>query len=336
MSAPHLQQYMTAQEYIQSKLDELKQPAGLARPRDNEQLVEAISKIILSKKFRKYSASPEFIEHIKQSIRLNIENDAPINLTFLHGAYKLWRLEESPEPDWAELFALMHYTNWLKPICEIYEPGVWFDAFVDDLILPKLDGVSLEEVDSYKRGYQDILDFLKQRQPANFRMSITGVADQFASAQAFEDKLEKDIARFVANLTGDLPEVSEERAIMIELNAKPNPEQQADPDWLKKNVLIHDAYITMTKLETGYTFRPDKVLAFTQPLPSGNFLGVGSTKDSIAKFWAGVGVLKPRGDSFRQIVLSPKQLQNADFETQSIQIPGLVGKNFTKIRLLRA
>jgi hypothetical protein len=335
MSAPHLHIIMTAQEYIQSKLDELQQSADLERPSENEQLVEAITKIILSKKFRKYSASPEFIERIKQSIRLNIQRDQPINLTFTHGAYKLWRLEESPEPDWAELFALMYYTNWLKPICEIYEPGVWFDAFVDDLILPKLDGINLEDVDTYKRNYQKILDFLKQYQPANFKMTITGVADQFASTQAFEDKLEKDIAKLAANIPGGLPEVSKERAAMIALNAKPNPEQQKDPDWMKQNVLVHDAYITMTKRETGYSFRPDKILVFTQPLPTGNFLGVGSTKDSIAKFWAGVGVLKPRDGSFRQIILSPKQLESAEFDTQSIKMPGLDGKNFTKIRMLR-
>ena len=103
---------------------------------------------------------------------------------------------------------------------------------------------------------------------------------------------------------------------------------------MKQNILMHDAYITMTKRETGYTFRPDKILAFTQPLPSGNFLAVGSTKDSIAKFWTGVGALKPKDDSFRQIILSPKQLQNAKFDIQDITISGLRGKNFAKIRLL--
>lgn len=326
---------MTAQEYIQSKLEELKQPANVERPTD-EQLVESISKIILSKKFRKYSASPKLIEHIKSSVQLNIEHSEPINLTFTHGAYKLWRLEEAPEPDWAELFALMYYTNWLKPICEVYKPGVWFDAFVDDLILPKLDGISLDDVNTYKRSYQKILDFLKQYRPQNFKMTITSVADQFESAQAFDEKLKKDIARFAAKIPDGLPEVSEERMAMIELNAKPNITTQKDPNWLKKNVLIHDAYITMTKRETGYSFRPDKILVFTQPLPSGNFLGVGSTKDSIAKFWTGVGVLKPRNESFRQIILSPKQLQHAVFDAQTVDIPALQGKNFTKVRVLRA
>jgi hypothetical protein len=47
----------------------------------------------------------------------------------------LWRIDEAPEADFAELFSSMYYVKWLKPVCEIYKPGVWFDFFVDDLIL---------------------------------------------------------------------------------------------------------------------------------------------------------------------------------------------------------
>ena len=136
---------MTAQEYLRTKLTDLKKPIGLEKPKGNEELIEAIYRLLLSKKFRKYSATEQLQEHIKSAIRLNVGNQQPINLTFTQGAYKLWRLEEAPEADWAELFAAMHYTRWLNPICQIYKPGVWLDFFVDDLILPKLNDISLEE-----------------------------------------------------------------------------------------------------------------------------------------------------------------------------------------------
>lgn len=325
---------MTPQDYIQSELEKLSQPASITRPANNEQLAEEILRILTSKKFRKYSANPALINHIKQSIQLNIERGEPINITFTHGAYKLWRFEEAPEVDWAEFFSLMYYTKWLKPICEIYNPGVWFDSFVDDLILQKLDNISAQEVASYMESYRNIHQFLKGFQPTNFKMTITGVSDQFDSVQAFEAKLAGDIAKFAANFPDGLPEPTETQAKMIELNAKPNPEQRKNPDWMKNNVLMHDAYITMTKRETGYAFRPNKILAFTQPLTSGAFLAVGSTKDSIAKFWTGVGALQPRDVSFRQIILPPSQLSKASFEFQPTSIPDLTGKNFTKIRVI--
>jgi len=285
---------MTAQDYIQAKLTELRQPQGLPKPQNNDELADTIFKLLMSKKFRKYSASPEFIEHIKQSIRGHIEAGTPINVTFTHGAYKLWRFEESPEVDWAELFALMYYTKWLAPICEIYEPGVWFDSFVDDLILPKLNNLSMDEIIAYKQSYQKVIDFLKAYQPDNFKMTITGAGDLFDSLAAFEEKLAKDVEEYAATLPDGLPEVSDKRKAMIELNVHPNKTVQNDPDWMAKNVLVHDAYISKTKRGVGYTFRPDKILAFTQPLPVGLFLAVGSTKDTIAKFWTGIGALKPR------------------------------------------
>ena len=325
---------MTAQEYIQSQLQELMQPLGLERPDNEELLVEAIFRIIMSKKFRKYSANDDFIKHIKESIRLNIERGDPINLTFTHGAYKLWRLEESPDADWGELFALMYYTKWLKPICEIYKPGVWFDSFVDDLILPRIDDISLDEVVNYKQSYKNVLSFLKQFQPSNFRMTITGVSEQFDSPEAFHKKLDKDVSKHASGFPSGFPPVSDARAAMIELNVKSSSALRKQANWMHMNTLIHDAYISLTKRETGYTFRPDKILVFTQPLPSGVFLGVGSTKDSIAKFWAGVGALRPRDDSFRQIILSPNQLEASSFEWSTINIKGLAGKNFTKIRVL--
>jgi len=325
---------MTAQDYIQAKLTELRQPQGLPKPQNNDELADTIFKLLMSKKFRKYSASPEFIEHIKQSIRGHIEAGTPINVTFTHGAYKLWRFEESPEVDWAELFALMYYTKWLAPICEIYEPGVWFDSFVDDLILPKLNNLSMDEIIAYKQSYQKVIDFLKAYQPDNFKMTITGAGDLFDSLAAFEEKLAKDVEEYAATLPDGLPEVSDKRKAMIELNVHPNKTVQNDPDWMAKNVLVHDAYISKTKRGVGYTFRPDKILAFTQPLPVGLFLAVGSTKDTIAKFWTGIGALKPRDGSYRQLVLSPSQLENVHATFEPISIPELTGKNFNRIRVL--
>lgn len=325
---------MTTQEYIQSKLDDLCKPLGLRKPADDEQLAEAIFKIIMSKKFRKYSANLELIEHTKNAIRLSIKKREPINFTFFHGAYKLWRLDESPEVDWAELFALMYYTSWLKGICEIYEPGVWFDFFVDDLIVPKIDNIDLSDIKAYRESYQKLIDFLKQYQPVNFKMTITGVGEQFESPEAFERKLQEDIKRHAATLSGGLPMLSESQIAMIELNAKVTSEQKKDPKWREKIALMHDAYISITKRETGYHFMPNKIKVFTKPLPSGTVLAVGTTKDSVAKFWAGVGALKPRDGSYRQVVLSPKQLKVAKFEWEDVNMSGLNGKNFRKVRLL--
>lgn len=320
---------MTAQEYIQSKLDSLKQSGNIQTPETKDELIETIYRLLLSKKFRKYAASPELQQHVRSAIKLNVENNQPINITFLHGAYKLWRLEESPRADFAELFALMHYTNWVKQVCEIYQPGVWFDFFVDDLIVPKLDNVPIQDIHTYIDSYKKVIDFLKPYQPTNLKMTITTVGSQFESEQAFDESLQKNLEKITAD---GLPVLTDTQRAMVELNTKVTDEQLQDPEWREKVFQIHNAY-GATKAEPGYhKDRPEKILAFTQSLPMA--IAVGSTKDSIMKFWIGVGVLKPLDDSFRQVVMSQGQLENVTFEWQDVRIQGLNDMNFSKIRVL--
>ncbi|HSW99320.1 MAG TPA: hypothetical protein VLF71_05810 [Candidatus Saccharimonadales bacterium] len=335
MTIPHLHLFMTANSYIQTKLNELKQPLGLlAAEGGRDALVAQIVKLLLSKKFRKYSAKPELIEHIWKSVRLHVEKQEPLEFTFFHGAYKLWRLDEAPDPDWAELFALLHYSNWLKPVCEIYQPGVRFDFFVDDLIVPKLNNVSLDVVTRYIDSYQKLIDFVHGYQPENMSFTITPVGSLFASPEAFDESVAKNLEKLTAELPGGVPILDEQHLLTVELNVRASDEQKADPQWREKVQRLHDAYM-ISKAGTGYTKdRPDKILTFVSPLPAGMTLSLGTTKDSIMKFWVGVGVLKPDGDGFRQVIISWRQLQEAHFTFEDTRIAGLDGKNFQKIRVL--
>lgn len=136
-------------------------------------------------------------------------------------------------------------------------------------------------------------------------------------------------------MPGGLPELTDAQRATTTLNVKATPEQLADPQWHEKVELVHSAYLRV-KDSTGYSTQRHKIRVFTQPFPSGTCIAVGSTKDTIAKFWVGVGALKPHAGSFRQVILSPKQLEAARFHGQDIAINGLSGKNFSHIRVLDA
>ena len=316
---------MNAKQYIEDKLTKLKTPSN-TQPEDD--LEVQIVHLLLSKKFRKYSANESLINHIKESVHYCVEKNQPINLTFLHGAYKLWRLEEAPEVDWAELFSLIYYSEYVKPICEIYKPGVWFDFFVDDFIVEIIDNYKPEEVKAYIDSYQKLLDFLKPYQPKNLKMTITTVGSRFASREDFDQALEKQL-----EIT-PMPELSDDGARMVELNVRPTDGQTDDPNWREKIYRIHDAYLAIKGAVGYHKNRPDKILVFNQPLPSGTTISLGTTKSSIAKFWVGVGALKPSEDSYKMIVLSPKQLEETPCEWEDVNI-GLTGKNFQKVRVIK-
>jgi len=334
MSVPHLQHLlMTAQDSIQSALNKLKQPVELPQPKNEAELIDTIFKLLTSKKFRKYSLTEEYAAHIRNAITENVRASQPINLTFLGGCYKLWRLDEAPESDWAELFAGMYYSRWLKPVCAIYEPGVWFDFFLDDIIVSRINNLPESDVEAYRTSRQNVLDFLKPYQPSNFNMTLTGISSLFKTRDEYEQKLEQAIQKLSSELPGGLPELSEADLATTALNVKATPEQLADPKWREKVELVHSAYM-MVKGATGYSAPASKIRVFTQPFPNGTCIAVGTTKDSIAKFWVSVGALQPRGEDLRQLVLSPKQLEAATFNWQDVHLEGLKGKNFSKIRVL--
>lgn len=318
---------MKSQEYIERQLKNLKEfnPRNVSK----ENLADEIFRLVMSKKFRKYSANPALVEQIKSAIKLRVDSNQPIIFVFPHGAYKLWRLEEAPYPDWAELFAAMYYTKWLKPICEIYAPGVILDFYVMDLIIPKINNIPLEDIEAYIKEYQKILDFLKVYQPKNLKMTITRAGSQFLSEQDFEEALKE----YIEKLSTSSPKLVEEELKIVELNTKVTQEQQKDPTWKEKVLLIHDAYINMER-DKGYYFNANKIPVTTQSGGSGRLLAVGTTKTSIAKFWVGVGVLMRIGDSYMEYILSPKQLESAEFTKEEISIAGLDSRNFKRIRIV--
>lgn len=321
---------MNAQDFIQTKLNELKSPLGLSRIQNKEELVEAIFRYVTSKKFRKYALSPEASERIRSSIAKNVEANEPIKATLVFGGYKLWRFDEAPEADWAELFSLIYYSNWMKPICEIYEYGVWYDFFSDDVIVSIINNIPPDDTLAYGNSFKQLLHFLKPYQPANLDMTYNRVGDQYESFDAFRADLEAQTVSLSASLEGGYPSLDEKSKSALDLNVKLTEEQETDPLWREKVQLLHDAYMQVGGRRPYYR-TPDKFNVMTTPL--NGMLSVGTTKDSIMKFWVGTGVLKPRDDGYRQIILSPNQLEKTSFDWQDVSL-GIEGKNFKKIRIV--
>jgi len=322
---------MTAQKYVQSKLDSLKLVPNIVKPAERNLLAELIFRTVMSKKFRKYSVNSEYVDHIRPAITLCLSRHEPIKFSMVFGGYKLWRLEESPEVDWAELFSMIYYTDWVKSICAVYKPGVWFEYFSDDSIVPKIENVPLGDTARYIQSFRNLLAFLKPYLPENLDMTLTRVAEQYKSEKDFEDDLATNYKELQSSI--GLPKLNDELRATLDLNVKLTPEQKQDPKWREKVQLLHDAYAQVSWRRPYYR-RPDKLMVVPVPIP--NAITVGTTKDSIMKFWIGTGALRQIEDSFRQVILSPNQLKQSRFSYQDINIPNLQSKNFAKIRIIQS
>lgn len=209
---------------------------------------------------------------------------------------------------------------------------MWFDFFSDDVIVPRLNNLPANDVEAYKTSFEALLKFIKPYQPKNLNMTLSRVIDQYDSPEDFEREFSKQTELLTDKLGGNLPEMDEAAKATVELNVKATPQQKQDPQWREKVQFIHDSYAAVSKRRPYYRpLKMHKIMVVTTPL--WGMLTVGSTKDSTMKFWVGAGVLKTRENSFRQVILSPAQLQKIAYQTETTSLDGLRGKNFGRIRV---
>jgi hypothetical protein len=321
---------MTAQDYILFRIKELKEPI-LANDIGNLPLEEAIYAKVMSKKFRKLKPGDEAVKITRNAIQLFVKENKPIRIFEMFGGNKLWRFDEAPEIDWAELFSLIYFVQWARLIASVYKPGVTFEYFSQDISVESLNNVPRAETNKYSETFRALLKYIKPYLPANVEVIYTRHFDLFKDPQDYYIELEEAKKQILKKNSGELPKMDEHQYAATELNVKLKPEQADDPLWREKVELEHQA-IFQTKTLKKVSNNPYKI--WTCPTYYSDSVVTGSTKRSLAKFWAGVGVLQPQGDSFTELVLTPKQLESAKFNWEDIDIPGLEGKNFKKIRML--
>lgn len=326
---------MTAQEYIISTLEELRKPIEMEDIGDTP-LEEIIFKKLMSKKFRKFSVPQKSQTIIKAALEKNISNKEPIQIAWPFGGYKLWRLDEAPECDWAELFTIMYIVKWLKSVCGFYQPGVTFTFWVDEVVISKLNNVPQTDLDEYQKSFANLLTFIEPYLPPNLRFEVFLEKSQYENEDTFEAGLAIEMENLKKARASNPEPLTDATIRSIEMNVKLTPEQAKDPLWREKVDLMHYAYYNLqekqNRMRPSYTTA--NITAFTTFFEP-NVIPIGTTKTSIAKFWVGVGALKKDEESFKEYVLSPKQVESAKFTWEDVNIDGLAGKNFKRVRVLK-
>ncbi len=220
----------------------------------------------------------------------------------------------------------------MKSIASVYPPGARLDYYSQALNVEIMNNIPLSETDQYNKTFREMIDWIKPYVPNNVSITYREYKDEFDNYDGFVKELEKAKKKTLETNNGQLPILSAEQMAATELNVKLRPGQDKDSLWREKVELIHQS------IEETDTFKKryfeDKSLILACPTIYNGWIAVGSTKRSYAKFWVGVGVLEKDGDKYSELVLTPKQLESAKFNWEDVNLKGLKGKNFSKIRIL--
>jgi hypothetical protein len=321
---------MTAQEHIQAKLQALKTPVDPVEVRGS--LEEAVYARLMSKKFRKVKPGQACVDITRRVVADAVKNQKPIMVTECFGGNKLWRFDEAPEIDWAELFSLIYFLEWMKYVAAVHKPGMIFDYFSQDLSVERLDNLTRAELEAYNDTFHAMLEWIKPYIPDNVTVTYRRHRDMFSDESQYDKELAAAKEKYLKDHDGRLPVLDDSMKARTELNVRLRDGQDTDPQWREKTELQHQA-IFMTPTLGTYLHYPDMV--WTCPTWYDDSIVTGSTKKSYAKFWAGVGALEKTSDGFNDLVLTPKQLAAAKFGWGNVHFEGLQGKNFSRIRILK-
>lgn len=326
---------MNAHDYITTKLVALKEPVAIdEKPANDGEMAEAIFSYLMSKKFRKYAIPEKNQRIIQEAIAINIKNQEPLKISWPFGGYKLWRLEEAPEADWAELFTIMHIAKWLKPVCSLYQHGVTVTFWIDEVVISRMNNIPQTDLDRYQRSFAHVLTFIEPWLPTGLRFEVFLERSQYESGEAFDTGLAIEMKKLEQEHAANPQPLSEAAIRSIEMNVRATPEQLADPLWREKVDIMHNAYYYLQEKQDRVrpSYTTANITAFSTFFEP-NVIPIGSTKTSIAKFWIGVGALQRRSDGLIETILTPSQLEKTPCVWEEITMPKLEGKNFSKIRV---
>lgn len=295
---------------------------------------------LTSKKFRKWALADVQKDLIKGIIRERVKAGLPLLFTFPFGGYKLWRVTTAPEVDWAEFLSLAYMLEFLAPVAAAYQPGFEFYFTSDEVIIERMDNIPKEETDKYTNSFNVLLlEFLKYT-PVNAKMKLICIRDLF-TPEEFEIELKKLLPQNLDELWDSQPEEKKQRrfkmsGLNINMNGKEDwasLSKQEQEQKIKLGSIYHDAYISIPK-RMALVKGPDKIIIFPFAIPGIACIPIGSTRASVSKFWTGNGVLVKNEASFKDIILSPSQIEAlVEVPSQTVPVSLIPLNNFKEIKV---
>lgn len=292
---------------------------------------------LTSKKFRKTKMDETCAERTKKAIQMRVSKEQPLKVVYPQGGYKLWRFPSSPKVDWAEFFNIAYLIEYLLPIAQSYKPGVELVYYMHTLLMELHDNLTTDEIQKYVDSFQQLINEFQRYLPENFTIKILRDADIYSRDEYFK-RLEEGKTKAEAEYQQWPEEKRNDYIRMAKLNIKWNGKE----NWEKlsekeKQGKLYDAALyemaATSNLERVFEVvkAPDNVLLFTKATK--DFIGIGSTKTSMAKYWVGFGVLETNAHGQVQTrILTPSQYELAmKEEHQLIEIELLPDENFKKI-----
>jgi hypothetical protein len=181
------------------------------------------------------------------------------------------------------------------------------------LLMEAHDNLTTDEINRYVNSFQELIAAFGNYLPNNLSVEIWKDADIYSREEYFET-LHGGFKK-AEQLYEELPD---ERKKSLLTMSKLNVKLDGKEDWTSlSEAALRDRYRKSAIYEIAATSvlakvqeqvkADDVILVFT--VPTDQFIGIGSSKTSITKYWTGFGVLEQEEDRYYPRIFSPKQYE---------------------------
>lgn len=346
-SNPNIKNIKKLEKRVESYLKcELFQSAKLNdNTNKNIDIFTKVQNLLLSGKYRKFPITDEIREMLQQRVDYILNHDKPFIFVPSFGGYKHSWTPSYPCADWAEVFNIKCFIDYLTPLYYLTEKTIIVEYLSKDIIVPMMNNIPKEFVDIYLSDFKKLISLANQKQnEINFelhsshedyeintlfelmnqnRESINNKFNQLDSNEQ-DMKLKKSENNYCWNGVRNYEDISESE---------------------KKNVIIESRIINETFLKVDSELRGGSSKGRTNAIPmlfrkgkgacNEICLNVCSCPSSTVAFWVGIGILEIRENKIIPRILS--KLQYEELKDKLIKIPvnikelSIVNKNYEYI-----
>lgn len=304
-----------------------------------------VQSLLLSGKYRKFPLTIETKDMLREKVNYILDNDKEFIFVPSFGGYKHFWTPSYPRADWAEVFNIKCFIDYLTPLYYLTKKKIIVEYLSKDIIVAKMNNIPKEFVDKYIKDFKKLIAVANEIQQ-NIKFEFHSSHEDYDSKLLFSlmSQNEKEIVNQFNNLNADEQDLKLKKAENNYcFNGIINYENISDKE--KKNIIMKSRITNEVFLKVDSELRGGSAKGRKNAIPILFRNGVGACNEiclnlctcqsSTVAFWVGIGILEIRENKIIPRILSKLQFQK--LEEKLIKVPinlkelSLINKNFEYI-----
>lgn len=307
----------------------LKKTQSISNINKNIDISTQVQNLLLSGKYRKFPITDEIREMLQQKVDYILNNDKGFIFVPSFGGYKHSWTPSYPYTDWAEVFNIKCFIDYLTPLYHLTGKRITVEYLSKDIIVPMMNNIPKEFIDKYLDNFKKLISLINQKQ-VEIKFELHSSHEDYEKNALFDliNQNKEKVADKFKNLDSNEQDKKLKKSENNYCwNGVKNYENISEDE--KKQIVTESRIINETFLKVDSELRGGSSKGRKNAIPILFRKGVGacdeiclnlcSCTSSTVAFWVGIGILEIRENKIIPRIIS--KLQYEKLKDKLIKVP---------------